>query len=222
MIRISSGPPSSGRIPYAELGSNRLTPRAGADNLVRVRDEIWATLVCLGNILGKEFNGLITAEQPLYGFVKNEILAILSLVLTQCPLDGDDGELGQRTYYAHPMSFGSRKAHFLRAIGEFMRPEAYSPSGIRRIILDNRRLYKLEVRVPSNLLGFSLTGFSSDKNQLQTDQLIFECYDGGQVFPGSKGELHVVAEVRFGLEQNPTFDIDLSHCSMMPNDIDRY
>ncbi len=177
-------------------------------------------LVCLGNMLGKEFNGVIGPDKPLYRFIKNETLAMLSLVLTKAPLRGADGGPRERTYYAQSGDFAPNDIQLLKQVGELLHPDKYSPAELKRLIQSRRRLYRLDVRVPSSLMAFRLGGRKAD-GQRRTEKLVFECLDGGEVFPGPK-KLRLVAKVKFGLEEEPEFDIDLRHHPRRPRDIDKY
>ena len=221
MTRIPSGP-SPSMIPLSQLKQTRLAPEAGGQNLRQIRDKTRASLVRLISVLGEGFSGVVTVAEPRYNFVKREILAMISLVLTQSPLTGTDGAPGARTYYALPMYFGGEDAHLLREVGELIHPEEYSPAEIRETIGYRFELYKLEVGVPSDLLGFNIDGGMAGGAAEQVQILAFECYDGGRVFPGSYDTLHRVLNVRFNLEQQPKFLIDLSPYPANLHDIDRY
>ena len=184
---------------------SRLPPEMGKNNLRHVRNEVKNWLSGLETTLGKNYRGHVDPQSQSYQEVKRGILGIMSLVLRKCPLVGADGTPENRTYKAIPMWFGRDRVYLLREAGKHLHPDRYSPFDLKKIIGKRDELYKLKVRVPSDLMGFNLDVCRRGEVQ----GLSFKCYDGGQVFSPHGRDLRIVARVEFELNPNPEFYIDL-------------
>lgn len=213
-----------------------LKPAAGRNMIKPVTCEIKDSIIRLNAMIGNNFNGSVSYHQPGYQTAKKEVLNMMALVLSLCPLDGTDGQPGTRTYYAHPMDFGTSNAYLLRSVGKYLCPDNYSPNELKSIIGKRSELYKFEIRLPSDLIGFSLDAsfwYHNNQRDTQPSSLVFEYYDGGAAFgkersfsvfgPGPFNDRIVqLARVGFELMPDPIFDIDLSPGLAHAHNIDEY
>ena len=135
-------------------------------------------------------------------FIGNTLLTV--------PLRGTDGKCGERTYYAHPMHFYDAYEN-LRKIGSLLAnyKDNFPGKGIVGEIGQERlELYKLEVRIPSELLGFNIDACKRNFEGLP-DAIIFQVFDGGLAFSSSNKQLTMLASFRLFFESsNPEIHSD--------------
>lgn len=178
-------------------------------------------------IRSKYFVGTVTPKDSIYPSIFYSTLGILASSLLRCPMTETDGKPGERTYFAQTMDFKKNQTKSLRDLGEYLNPYNYNPREIKNIIDWRRALYKLEVRFPSNIIGFSLGAYGPLPGKPKG--IWFKCFDAGNTFTseyktGLSGtnDILQMASFQFNLIKEPDFKIDFIPREVNFDDIDNY
>lgn len=127
-------------------------------------------------LVQKEESGEIGPLDPNYSEYRREFFSMVSLVLLNAPVWGTDGPPGKRSY--HVSNFRAlRKTDdiWLRELGYWLDPDRFNTDAIQRACAGLIELYKLEIDVPSDLIGYNLDPWRSEKEGVTG--LNFECFE---------------------------------------------
>lgn len=202
-----------------------LEPNVGKHNLYRIRDRAVNFIARTRTLLGEGADGsfLIRSTGPLHKSLKEEVLSMMSAVLLQCPLVGSDGAAGKRTYHAYPGDYRQAPG-LLRELGKSLAPPVFDPKKVVDLILDKYEAYKLEISIPSNLIGFNLDiGKEVWRGSEPIRSLYFTCFDGGMVYPNSRGLLTEVGIFKMNIVPDQNIAGTLAQSAVINvHDIDKY
>ncbi|MBF0106927.1 MAG: hypothetical protein HQM16_16565 [Deltaproteobacteria bacterium] len=174
---------------------------------------------------GKKSGGIGSSDTN-YSEYRREFFSMVSLVLLNAPVWGTDGPPEKRSYHVGSLrALRKTEGIWLRELGYWLDPTRFNIAGIQRACAGLIELYKLEIDVPSDLVGYNLdpcTSWDPSTLENRVTGLKFECFESPTPRLFKKPYLFQSASLMVGLDPAVNSFFNLERFAMVHHNIHSY